>query len=83
MIERATKYIIPKEDVRAMQFCYLCSFGLKEPIFTEEHLSLCDDNILLILRTEEEEIPLFLHKSRKGKFHISMQVYSTFQIDQF
>ena len=82
MIERAKKYIIPKEDVRAMQLYYLCSFGLKEPIYTEEHLTLCDDDTLLILRTEEND-PLFLHKSRKGKFHISMQVYQTFQIDQF
>ena len=82
VIERTRKYIIPKEDVRAMQFCYLCSFGLKEPIFTEEHLTLCDDDTLLILRTEEKK-SIFLHKSRKGKFHISMQVYETFQIDQF
>ena len=48
----------------------MCAFGLKEPIYSAEHLSLCDDNTLLMLRTETEDKLVLLVKARKNKLHI-------------
>ena len=69
-------YTIPKKEVRAMHFAYICVFGMKEPIFSEHHLSLCDDMTLLLLRKDDECKPLLLHKVRQGKFYVSLEVGS-------
>ena len=59
-----------------MHFAYQCIFGLKEPIFSEEHLRLCDDNALIELKSDIPPycVPIWLRKSRKGLFHVSFQV---------
>ena len=46
---------------------------MKEPIFSEDHLSLCNDKTLLLLRTEEEDTPVLLHKAREGEFTVSLK----------
>ena len=61
----------PEEEVRLLHFPYLCSFGLKEPVFSEAHLMLCDDNTLLLLRTDNDDMLMLLHKARRGGFHVS------------
>ena len=70
IMERALAYRIPEQEVRSLHFAYMCAFGLKEPVFSAEHLSLCDNKTLLMLRTEEEEKMVLLNKARKNKFHI-------------
>ena len=46
---------------------------MKEPVFSEDHLSLCNDKTLLLLRTEEEDTLLLLHKAREGQFSVSLK----------
>ena len=46
---------------------------MKEPVFSEDHLSLCNDKTLLLLRTEEEDTLVLLHKARGGKFTVSLK----------
>jgi len=70
IMERALAYKVPAQEVRSLQFAYLCAFGLKEPVYSAEHLSLCDDKTLLMLRTETEEKMVLLIKARKKKFTI-------------
>ena len=47
--------------------------GVKEPVFSEDHLSLCNDKTLLLLRTEEEDTLVLLHKAKEGKFTVSLK----------
>ena len=76
ILERAKTYKVPKTEVRPLHFAYQCIFGQKEPIFSEEHLSLCNDNALIELQSDipPYAIPIWLRKSKKGMFHISFQV---------
>ena len=46
---------------------------MKEPVFSEDHLSLCNDKTLLLLRTEEEDTLVLLHKAREGQFTVSLK----------
>ena len=71
MLNRANNYVTSEEDTRALQFAYLSLFGLKEPVFTEHHLLLCEEKTLLLLRSDatklEQKIkPLILHESTRG-----------------
>ena len=52
VMARARAYLAPPEDVRPLHFAYTCAFGLKEPIFSGEHLQLCEDRTLLLHQTE-------------------------------
>ena len=76
IIEKAKIYKIPKTEVRPLDFAFKCIFGLKEPIFSEEHLRLCDDDALIELKSDIPPycVPIWLRKSRKGMFHVSLQV---------
>ena len=76
IIERAKCYKVPKTEVRPLHFAYQCIFGLKEPIFSEEHLRLCEDNALIEIKSDipPYAIPMWLRRSRKGMFHVSFQV---------
>ena len=67
-------YKIPKDDARAMHFAFVSTFGMKEPIFSGEHLSLCEDMTLLLLKRGDDGIPLLLHTAKDGKFSISFGV---------
>jgi hypothetical protein len=58
-----------------MHFVFVCTFGFKHPIFSEEQLSLCDDMTLVLLRQGYNAIPILLHKARDGKFFVSLEVY--------
>ena len=80
ILERAAVYKVPGAETRALHFAYVCTFGLKEPVFGSEYLTLCDDGTLLLLRTDDDEIPLLLHKARKLKYHISFQVFHFSQL---
>ena len=42
-------------------------------MFSSDHLSLCENNTLLLLRTEDEDTLLLLHKAENGQFHISLK----------
>ena len=46
---------------------------MKEPVFSEDHLSLCNDKTLLLLRTEDEDTLVLLHKAREGQFTVSLK----------
>ena len=46
---------------------------MKEPVFSQDHLSLCNDKTLLLLRTEEEDTLVLLHKAREGQFTVSLK----------
>ena len=46
---------------------------MKEPVFSEDHLSLCNDKTLLLLRTENEDTLVLLHKAREGQFTVSLK----------
>ena len=76
ILKRAKEYKIPNTEVRPLHFAYQCIFGFKEPIFSEEHLRLCDDNALIELKSDIPPycVPIWLRKSRKGLFHVSFQV---------
>jgi len=73
ILQRAGFYLLPKTEVRPLHFAYFCVFGVKEPVFSEDHLSLCNDKTLLLLRTEEEDTLVLLHKAREGKFTVSLK----------
>ena len=70
VLERAMTYKVPRKEVRALHFAYTCAFGLKEPIFSEEHLSLCDDQTLLLLKTEDDTKVVILQTVKNNKFYI-------------
>lgn len=73
ILQRAGFYVIPNKEVRPLHFAYFCVFGVKEPVFSEDHLSLCNDKTLLLLRTEEEDTLVLLHKAREGQFTVSLK----------
>ena len=77
VVERAKEYIIPQTQAyfRPMKFAYFGISGLKEPIFSEHQLALCDNHTLLLLRNEEVLIPMLLHRVDKEGFHVSFKVY--------
>ena len=78
MVARAKEYKIPEKDVHVMHFAFTCTFGAKEPIFSEHHLSLCEENSLLLLRSENESMHMLLHKVENEIFYISFEVKSIF-----
>ena len=67
-------YKIPKEAKSAMHFALTSTFGMKEPVFTSEHLALCEKMTLLLLRRGDEGIPILLHSVEVGKFKVSFGV---------
>ena len=73
VIERAKEYVIP-HSFRPMKFAYFGISGLKEPIFSDHHLALCDNHTLLLLRNEEVVIPILLHRVEKDSFLVSFKV---------
>ena len=77
VVERAKEYIIPQTQAyfRPMKFAYFGISGLKEPIFSEHQLALCDNHTLLVLRNEEVLIPMLLHRVDKEGFHVSFKVH--------
>ena len=79
VVERAKEYIIPQSQAyfRPMKFAYFGISGLKEPIFSEHQLALCDGHTLLLLRNEEVFIPILLHRVDKEGYHVSFKVYIT------
>ena len=78
MIERAKKYKHSTENPRAMQFAYQSIFGVKEPVYSGYHLSLCDPKTLLMLRSDSQQKMLLLHNAlvedNKFKFEVSIEV---------
>ena len=76
IIKRAMVYKIPKEEVRPLHFAYHSIFGLKEPIFCEEHLALLEENALLELRSDIPPycVPIWLRKHKNGIFQVSFKV---------
>ena len=79
VIERAISYTIPYDkDLPPMYFPLICNFGMKRPIFSVFHLSLCDDKTLLILSDENVIKLLLLHKYEDEIFHVSLQVIDYF-----
>ena len=77
VIERAISYTIPHgKELPPMYFLLICYFGMKRPIFSAFHLSMCDEKTLLILQDENAITVLLLQKYKHGKFHISFQVAS-------
>ena len=75
MIERARAYTIPHDkDLPPMYFPLICNFGMKRPVFSVLHLSLCDDKTLLILQDGKAIKLLLLQKYHDGKFYVSLQV---------
>ena len=69
-------YKIPKEEVRPLHFAYHSIFGMKEPIFCEEHLALLEENALLELRSDIPPycVPIWLRKHKNGIFQVSFKV---------
>ena len=69
-------YKIPKEEVRPLHFAYHSIFGLKEPIFCEEHLALLEENALLELKSDIPPycVPIWLRKHKNGIFQVSFKV---------
>ena len=84
VIERAKHYLHSTEDARAMQYAYLCIFGLKEPVYSDYHLSLCDPKTLLMLRSEDEQKMLLLHgvfaDEDDWKFEVTIEVLIQLQL---
>ena len=76
ILERALKYKIPNTEVRPLHFAYHSIFGLKEPIFCEEHLKLLEENALLELRSDIPPycVPIWLRKHKNGLFQVSFKV---------
>ena len=76
VIERAKEYTVPHTgvDFRPMKFAYFGISGLKEPIFSEHHLALCDNNTLLLLKNDEVCIPILLHRIEKESIFVSFKV---------
>ena len=80
MIERAKNYLHSTENPRAMQFAYQSIFGIKEPVYSDYHLSLCEPKTLLILRSDSQQKMLLLHKALATrvddelKFEVSIEV---------
>ena len=74
VLDRAREYTIPHTIFRPMQFAYFGISGIKEPIFSELHLALCEDFTLLLLRKESVSIPIILHRVEKDKFYVSFEV---------
>ena len=81
VVDRAREYTIPHTIFRPMQFAYFCTTGLKEPIFSEHHLALCDEFTLLLLRNEGVFIPILLHRVEKEKFYVSFEVKKSFRFN--
>ena len=77
VVERAKEYVTPQAHTyfRPMKFAYFGITGLKEPIFSDHQLALCDNNTLLLLRNEEVLVPMLLHRVDKEGFHVSFKVY--------
>jgi len=73
VVGRAKAYKAPKGKPDLMQFAFVCTFGFKHPIFSEEQLQLCDKKTLVLLREGDKGIPLLLHKFKDGKFHVSLE----------
>ena len=74
VIERAKEYIIPRK-FRPMKFAYFGISGLKEPVFSEHQLALCNSQTLLLIRNEEVVIPILLHRVDKNSFFVSFKVF--------
>ena len=78
IIERAKHYLHSTEDARAMQYAYLCVFGLKEPVYSDYHLSLCDPRTLLMIRSDNNQKVLLLQdvmtEEDGWKFAITFEV---------
>ena len=70
VLKRAKGYKVPVKEVRALHFAYTCAFGLKEPIYSKEHLSLCPENTILLLRSQKGDKVVVLKTVEKGVFHI-------------
>ena len=58
-----------------MKFAYFGISGLKEPIFSESQLALCDNHTLILLRNEEVFIPMLLHRVDREGFYVSFKVF--------
>ena len=85
VIERAISYTIPHgKELPPMYFLLICYFGIKRPIFSAFHLSMCDEKTLLILQDENAIRILLFQKYEHGIFHVSLQVASfKSESDQF
>ena len=75
VIERAKEYVIP-HNFRPMKFAYFGISGLKEPVFSEHQLALCNSQTLLLLRNDEVVIPILLHRVDKTTFFVSFKVFN-------
>ena len=75
-MERALKYKIPKTEVLPLHFAYHSIFGLKHPIYCEEHLRLLEENALLELVSDIPpfNVPIWLRKYKKGLYQVSFKV---------
>ena len=78
VVARANNYIHNLDNHRAMHYAYLCTFGLKEPIYSSYHLSLCDPKTLLMVRSESTSKFLLLQKVLKGANDTTFEV--TFEV---
>ena len=67
-----------------MQFAYQSIFGIKEPVYSDYHLSLCDPKTLLMLRSEDEQKMLLLHgvfaDEDDWKFEVTIEVSIQLQL---
>ena len=60
-----------------MKFGFICTFGSKEPIFSEFQLHLCPNDSLLLLRGEKGEKFVHLREKEDDKFLVSFKVSLT------
>ena len=90
VLQRAKAYRLPEEgQAKPLHFAYVSAFGLKEPIYSKEHLSLCEKNTLLLVRNEVREEKLLILAEvdllQRDQFHIitdAMNVRETLSYEQ-
>ena len=78
VLARARNYLHSLDNHRAMQYAYLCVFGLKEPIYSAYHLALCDPKTLLMVRSETKQRFILLRQVKNVENGWSFDV--TFEV---